>query len=219
MTQLRAFTMTDSRQTFVEGASALRNLRDLAQRHRDSAIQTANAKARERPDGEPIVEQEVAEVDHYEDSGSGHFVESGEDIGPGIADMSGDYYYAASPSQEPVDEPSAMPQYSNSTEYQEYGYVLSQSLSAAGPAGMSLATDLTPTSNDSSQTQARPKPSSAARSPRRPRSRARRNFPAGAGPVTANLDDHRQQGPPRHWRQSRNKTTGRGAMRNRCGIT
>ncbi|POR39177.1 Uncharacterized protein TPAR_00623, partial [Tolypocladium paradoxum] len=45
MTKLRGFDMTDSRETFVEGATAFRNARELAQRHRDSFIQIANAKA------------------------------------------------------------------------------------------------------------------------------------------------------------------------------
>ncbi|KAM0421261.1 hypothetical protein ACHAPT_010983 [Fusarium lateritium] len=43
MTQLRTFAMTDTRETFVQGATAFRNVRDLAKRHLDSAIQAANA--------------------------------------------------------------------------------------------------------------------------------------------------------------------------------
>lgn len=42
--QLRAFGMTDARETFVQGATAYRNLRDLAKRHRDTFIQDANAR-------------------------------------------------------------------------------------------------------------------------------------------------------------------------------
>lgn len=45
MTQLSAFAMTSNRDAFVRGATAFRNARDLAQRHRDSFIQTANARA------------------------------------------------------------------------------------------------------------------------------------------------------------------------------
>lgn len=46
MTQLRSFSM-DTRQTFIAGATAFRNARDLAKRHRDGFIQAANARASE----------------------------------------------------------------------------------------------------------------------------------------------------------------------------
>ncbi|KAH7113469.1 hypothetical protein B0J13DRAFT_460818 [Dactylonectria estremocensis] len=45
MTQLRTFGMTDTRHTFVQGATAFRNVRDFAKRHRDGFIQAANARA------------------------------------------------------------------------------------------------------------------------------------------------------------------------------
>ncbi|KZZ99188.1 hypothetical protein AAL_02739 [Moelleriella libera RCEF 2490] len=44
MTKLRGFDMTDNRDTFVAGASAFRNVRDLAKQHRDVLIQAANAR-------------------------------------------------------------------------------------------------------------------------------------------------------------------------------
>ena len=44
MTKLRGFHLTDSRETFIAGATAFRNARDFAARHRDRVIQTANAK-------------------------------------------------------------------------------------------------------------------------------------------------------------------------------
>ena len=47
MTQLDSYAMTGRREKFIEGATAFRNARDLAQRHRDSFIQTANARARQ----------------------------------------------------------------------------------------------------------------------------------------------------------------------------
>ncbi|KAL8318517.1 hypothetical protein RB597_005681 [Gaeumannomyces tritici] len=47
MTQLRSFGMTDSRETFVQGATTFRNARDLAKQYRDSFIQAANEKARQ----------------------------------------------------------------------------------------------------------------------------------------------------------------------------
>ncbi|KAF3770680.1 hypothetical protein M406DRAFT_336294 [Cryphonectria parasitica EP155] len=52
MNQLRGFIMTDTRERFVEGATAYRNLRDLAKKHRDAFIQDANARyqaAQENP--------------------------------------------------------------------------------------------------------------------------------------------------------------------------
>ncbi|KAH6889926.1 hypothetical protein B0T10DRAFT_572089 [Thelonectria olida] len=45
MTKIRGFDMTDTRETFVQGATAFRNVRDLAKRHRDGFIQAANARA------------------------------------------------------------------------------------------------------------------------------------------------------------------------------
>ena len=45
MTQLRTFGMTDTRETFVAGATAFRNARDLARRTRENLIHIANARA------------------------------------------------------------------------------------------------------------------------------------------------------------------------------
>ncbi|KAK4158281.1 glyoxylate reductase [Chaetomidium leptoderma] len=45
MTQMKAYAMTNDRGTFVQGATAFRNSRDLAKQHRDSFIQAANTKA------------------------------------------------------------------------------------------------------------------------------------------------------------------------------
>lgn len=45
MTQLRTFGMTDTRETFIAGATAFRNARDLARQQRDTFIQEANARA------------------------------------------------------------------------------------------------------------------------------------------------------------------------------
>ncbi|KAH8906449.1 hypothetical protein BR93DRAFT_969641 [Coniochaeta sp. PMI_546] len=53
MTTLRAFAMTDSRETFVQGATAFRNARDVAQGHRDLFIQAANTRARQPGTGAP----------------------------------------------------------------------------------------------------------------------------------------------------------------------
>jgi hypothetical protein len=46
MTQIDSWGMTGSINAFRRGVSALRNARDLAQRHRDQFIQAANARAR-----------------------------------------------------------------------------------------------------------------------------------------------------------------------------
>ncbi|KAM3499050.1 hypothetical protein MY11210_009638 [Beauveria gryllotalpidicola] len=45
MTQIRTFGMTDTRETFIVGATALRNARDLAQQQRQTFIRAANARA------------------------------------------------------------------------------------------------------------------------------------------------------------------------------
>ncbi|TWU72058.1 hypothetical protein ED733_002927 [Metarhizium rileyi] len=45
MTPLRGFTLTDTRETFIAGATAFRNARDLARRQRETLIQEANARA------------------------------------------------------------------------------------------------------------------------------------------------------------------------------
>lgn len=44
MSQLSSFSMTNARDTFVEGATAFRNARDLAKQHRDNFIQAANSR-------------------------------------------------------------------------------------------------------------------------------------------------------------------------------
>ncbi|KAM3435124.1 hypothetical protein NHJ13734_005694 [Beauveria thailandica] len=45
MTQLRTFGMTDTRETFITGATAFRNARDIAQKQREIFIQAANGRA------------------------------------------------------------------------------------------------------------------------------------------------------------------------------
>ncbi|KAH8651692.1 hypothetical protein BGZ61DRAFT_230659 [Ilyonectria robusta] len=67
MTQLRSFGMTDTRETFIQGATAFRNARDLAKRHRDSFIEAANARA---PQLRTAVPEEPLEA--YEEASSPH---------------------------------------------------------------------------------------------------------------------------------------------------
>ncbi|KIH94864.1 hypothetical protein SPBR_03810 [Sporothrix brasiliensis 5110] len=75
MSQIRTFGMTDTRDTFVQGATAFRNTRDLAKRHRDSFIQAANARAsQEDPaidhslwlDGDEELQQAIADANGYD---------------------------------------------------------------------------------------------------------------------------------------------------------
>ncbi|KAL2264074.1 hypothetical protein VTK26DRAFT_2568 [Humicola hyalothermophila] len=69
MTQLGSYAMTHSRERFIEGASAFRNARDWAKRHRDSFILAANAKARQYSvEAPPAPETTVAAAEQYEDS-------------------------------------------------------------------------------------------------------------------------------------------------------
>lgn len=49
MNQLRSFSMTDKRDTFVEGATDLRNTLDLAETYRKTFIADANARASQAP--------------------------------------------------------------------------------------------------------------------------------------------------------------------------
>ena len=49
MTQIRSFSMTDTPRSFREGATAYRNLRDLAQSQRDGFIEQANESTRHVP--------------------------------------------------------------------------------------------------------------------------------------------------------------------------
>lgn len=69
MTQFGGYNMKHSRERFVEGASAFRNARDIAQRHRDRFIQAANARSR-RPGVEapPEAKTTVAVAEQYEES-------------------------------------------------------------------------------------------------------------------------------------------------------
>jgi hypothetical protein len=76
MTQVGGYMMTHSRERFVEGATAFRNARDRAQKHRDSFIQAANARARQSGvEALPEPETTVAAVEQYEDSTADEFVD------------------------------------------------------------------------------------------------------------------------------------------------
>ncbi|KAL2433920.1 hypothetical protein ABEF95_012877 [Exophiala dermatitidis] len=49
MTKIRGFDITDSKKTFIEGATAYRNARDLAKTYRDTFIEQANQRASQMP--------------------------------------------------------------------------------------------------------------------------------------------------------------------------
>ncbi|KAM7210664.1 hypothetical protein V8F06_013947 [Rhypophila decipiens] len=143
MTKLRGFDLTDSRDTFVQGATAFRNARDLAQRHRDQLIQGANARAR-RSDALSVGGQEV-EAQQYVDTGSDEFV-----------DFVAAENYATS---HDINEGSAVPQYL----YAEDGESPdSTSLGIMEPS-MSFATSVT--SSFSTQGHTRSKRNRASHSP------------------------------------------------------
>lgn len=75
MTQINSYAITGERQTFVQGATAFRNSRDLAKQHRDTFIGDANA----RYQAEVAVAQEspavTAEARSEDDSSSDEFVD------------------------------------------------------------------------------------------------------------------------------------------------
>lgn len=84
MTQLKAYVLTSDRETYVEGARGLRNLRDLARQHRDNFIQAANTRARQSDEEEEETLSSaqdnnnpvgLAELEQDEGSSPGDFVD------------------------------------------------------------------------------------------------------------------------------------------------
>ncbi|TWU79164.1 hypothetical protein ED733_008866 [Metarhizium rileyi] len=59
MTQIGAYTLTNSLESFIKGATAFRNARESAKRHRDSFIQAANARAAQET---PVIQEEPVET-------------------------------------------------------------------------------------------------------------------------------------------------------------
>ncbi|KAK2742687.1 hypothetical protein FQN57_005142 [Myotisia sp. PD_48] len=60
MTQLRSFAMTDNRETFQQGASAYRNLRDWAKEQRNEFIEAANERyLKPQSESQPTSEQGI----------------------------------------------------------------------------------------------------------------------------------------------------------------
>lgn len=75
MTQISCYALTDDQSAFVAGATAFRNARDMAQRHRDELIQSANAKARRA--NPPLFDDEPAAAGQRE-AGSNEPVDGAE---------------------------------------------------------------------------------------------------------------------------------------------
>lgn len=75
ITQLDSYAMTGKRQTFVEGATAFRNLRDLAKQHRDGFIEDANARYQAGIAAAPESSVVPAEARSEHDSSSEDFVD------------------------------------------------------------------------------------------------------------------------------------------------
>ena len=64
MTQLGAYDLTNSRDSYREATAALRNTRDLAKRQRDQIIQAANARVMHAPEVQPRQSPTTQGTDH-----------------------------------------------------------------------------------------------------------------------------------------------------------
>ncbi|KAB5572199.1 hypothetical protein GE09DRAFT_1170465 [Coniochaeta sp. 2T2.1] len=154
MTQLDGWQMTGNIDTFRRGATAFRNARDLAQRHRDRFIQTANTRARRpRPETPPEAEITVAETQQYEESTGDEFVDCEDYVEPQAV---GTENYAAS---QGFDEEPAPLRYL----YADDEEPSQESTSAGAEPAMSFATSFT--SSFSAQSQSSSKRNRASHSP------------------------------------------------------
>lgn len=75
MTQINSYAMTGERQTFVQGATAFRNLRDLAKQHRETFIGDANARYQAGVAAAQESPTITAEAHSEHDSSSDEFVD------------------------------------------------------------------------------------------------------------------------------------------------
>jgi len=64
-TQLRSFAMTDTAETFRQGATAYRNARDWAKEQRDEMIKRANDRANDSQTGAPAVDSSFGPVSSF----------------------------------------------------------------------------------------------------------------------------------------------------------
>jgi len=179
MAQVKAFAMTSDRDTFVQGATAFRNARDLAQGHRDGFIQAANARARQSDmEPSPGAEIIVAAADQYEES-TDEFVDYKDHPG---SQAVGTENYAAS------GEAQALPQYI----YTEDEEPSQESTSLNAEPAMSFSTSFTSSFSQSQTSSKRTRVSHSPSSNSQPRKkhdraggRARRSAPRRAAGSSA----------------------------------
>lgn len=144
MTQAKAFAMTNDRETFLQGAMAFRNTRDLAKRYRNELVQAANARVRQ-PNAKVSFEAEVVViwVQRHVDSTTEGFMDYMGDIGLQVVD---------------VGERPGLPQHGRA---EDNGQTLTSHDAVAPP--ISFTTSLTPGFNTHSQSS-----SKRTRAPRSP---------------------------------------------------
>ncbi|KAK3989993.1 hypothetical protein QBC44DRAFT_342252 [Cladorrhinum sp. PSN332] len=146
------FDMTDSREIFIQRATAFQNARDFAQRHRDSFIQAANARACQSSVEAPLeAEITVAVTEQYEGSTADEFVDCEDHVGSQAVGAWNDI------AAQDVDEGPALPEYLYEEEEPSQ-----ESTSLGAEPAMSLATSFT---SSFSQSQTSSKRTRASHSP------------------------------------------------------
>lgn len=75
MTQMRAYALTNDRDTFVQGTTAFRNIRDVAKQYRDNFIQTANSRASQQATTAPQGDLVAAQLDLGEEGSADEVVD------------------------------------------------------------------------------------------------------------------------------------------------
>ncbi|EJP67430.1 uncharacterized protein BBA_03210 [Beauveria bassiana ARSEF 2860] len=91
MTQVRAFNLTDTPKSFIEGATALRNARDLARQRREGFLQAAKAKVSQQQPVATVENNVQLQDDHLahgspEDSETGAWQDAHDDLQQHIAE-------------------------------------------------------------------------------------------------------------------------------------
>ncbi|KAM3473722.1 hypothetical protein MY8738_008228 [Beauveria namnaoensis] len=91
MTQVRAFNLTDTPKSFIEGATALRNVRDLARQRREGFLQAAKAKVSQQQPVTTVENNVQLQDDHLahgspEDSETGVWQDAHDDLQQHIAE-------------------------------------------------------------------------------------------------------------------------------------
>ncbi|KAL2256514.1 hypothetical protein VTK26DRAFT_1545 [Humicola hyalothermophila] len=161
MTQVDGWDLTGNIDSFRRGATAFRNARDLAKKHRDSFIQAANARARQS-NAEPPPEAEITVVvaEQDEESASDNLVDCEDHLGPQAV---GTENCAAA---RDVHQESAPPQYLYAEDEEEPSQ--ESTCLGAGPA-MSFATSFTSSFTAQSQFSSKREASNSPPSNTRPR--------------------------------------------------